>query len=131
MRKLIVSLAFLLLGGCSVYMAANQESKKDTSLLSPGTPRSVVIGEFGPPNAAEQENGRRVDYYSFVQGYSKGNKVARAVGHGTMDVLTFGLWEVVGTPSEAVFDGKKTNVEIKYDANDKIEKVNMFQARSN
>ena len=36
--------------------------------------------------------------------HSTGNEpsAGRAVAHGVMDVLTLGLWEVVGTPVEAV-----------------------------
>ena len=36
-----------------------------------------------------------------MQGYRKGVKVARAIGHGAADVMTLGLWEVVGRPTEA------------------------------
>lgn len=127
MRIFLLAFLCIFQSGCSVYMAATQEDKKDVSVLTVDTPRSVVIGKLGAPNSSEKEDGKRVDYYSFVQGYSKGNKVARAVGHGAMDVLTLGLWEVLGTPAEAVFDGKKINAEIFYDENNKVEKVNSYE----
>ena len=49
--------------------------------------------------------------------------MSRTIGHGAADVLTFGLWEVVGTPTEAVFNGKRVVYEVTYDASDRIENV--------
>jgi hypothetical protein len=68
-----------------------------------------------------------VDVFSFTQGYSKGAKTGRAVFHGAADVLTLGLWEVVGTPTEAVFDGRQVAFEVTYDASEKVEKVVTLQ----
>ena len=42
-----------------------------------------------------------------MQGYSKANKISRAVWHGAADVFTLGLWEIIGTPTESAFNGKK------------------------
>ncbi len=47
--------------------------------------------------------------------------------HGAADVLTLGLWEVVGTPTEATFDGNKMAFEVTYDESDKAEKVVTLQ----
>lgn len=109
--------------GCSVYMASKQPGRKDLNVLAAGTPRSLVLAELGQPRASEMKDGKRVDVFSFVQGYSKGAKAGRAFFHGAADVVTLGMWEVVGTPTEAVFDGKKLAYEVTYDANDKVEKV--------
>jgi len=104
-------------------MAAKQPPKKNLGVLKEGTPRSLLLAEFGQPVATETKQGKKVDVFSFTQGYSKGAKAGRAVFHGAADVLTLGLWEVVGTPTEATFDGKKMAVEVTYDASDKVEKV--------
>jgi outer membrane protein assembly factor BamE (lipoprotein component of BamABCDE complex) len=104
-------------------MAAKQPSKKNLDVMSVGTPRSLVLAEFGQPTVTETREGKKVDVFSFVQGYSKGAKTGRAVFHGVADVFTFGLWEVVGTPTEAVFDGTKVTYEITYDENNRVEKV--------
>lgn len=106
--------------GCSVFMAAKQPGKKDLSRLAAGTPRPLVIAEFGAPITTEIKDGAKVDIFSFVQGYSKGAKTGRAIFHGTADVFTLGLWEVVGTPTEAVFDGQQTVVQVNYDASEKV-----------
>jgi hypothetical protein len=120
---ILVSLFLLAFNGCSVYMAAKQPTRKNLEVFSPGTPRSLVLAEIGQPQASETKAGKRVDVFSFIQGYSKGAKAGRAFFHGAADVFTLGLWEVVGTPTEAIFDGQKVAYEVTYDASDKVEKV--------
>ena len=119
----LVALLAVGASGCSVVMAAKQPSKRDVGLLSVGIPRNLVLAELGQPIATESKNGKRVEVYSFVQGYSKGARVGRSIAHGTADVLTFGLWEAVGTPTEAVFDGTRVAYEVTYDASDRVEFV--------
>ena len=50
----------------------------------------------------------------------------RAVGHGTADFLTLGLWEVVGTPIEGVANGTEMTVEVAYE-NDRVVGTNAIQ----
>lgn len=109
--------------GCSVYMAAKQPNRKNLEVFSVGTPRSLVLAEIGQPQASETKDGKRVDVFSFVQGYSKGAKAGRALFHGAADVFTLGMWEVVGTPTEAIFTGEKVAYEVTYNTSDKVEKV--------
>lgn len=54
---------------------------------------------------------------------AEGVKVSRAILHGSADVLTFGLWEAVGTPTEAIVNGNKVAFEVIYDASDRVERV--------
>lgn len=107
--------------GCATVMAAHQPGKKNLDVLSRGVPRDVVISELGAPIHSETENGKKVDIFKFVQGYSQGNKTLRTVGHGVADVFTLGLWEVVGTPAEATFHGQDMAVKVIYDADNKVE----------
>lgn len=127
MRHILPVLSFVgiaLAGsGCSVAMAAHQPSKKDVGMFSPGMPRSMVLSEVGAPVSTETKAGKRVEVYAFRQGYSKAARVSRTIGHGAADVFTFGLWEVVGTPTEAAFNGKNVAYEVTYDAADRIENV--------
>jgi len=109
--------------GCSVAMAAHQPSRKDVKLLQQGMPRNLVVAEVGAPVTTETKEGKRVEVYAFTQGYSKAARVSRTIGHGAADVMTFGLWEVVGTPTEAVFNGKRVVYEVTYDTSDRVEKV--------
>lgn len=115
--------------GCSVYKAVNQPEKKNLSVLSSGTPRMQVIAELGAPTWSEERNGEKVDLFTFKQGYSKGAKTGRALFHGAADILTIGMWEVVGTPIETVADGTDMKVEITYDAEEKIKSVNRLQGQ--
>lgn len=121
--RLTLAAILALPAGCSVYMAAHQPDKKDLSLLTPGTPRPVLLKEFGKPADSRMVDGRREDFFMFTQGYSSGVKTSRAVFHGAADVLTLGLWEIVGTPTEATFDGTKMAVDVKYDKNNQVEQV--------
>jgi hypothetical protein len=125
--SLAIAVIFSLITSCSVFMAANQPQKKDVHVLDRGTFRNTVIAELGAPAHTEVKEGKKCDVFSFVQGYSKGAKVGRTVFHGAADVLTLGLWEVAGTPIEAIADGNEVKVEVFYDANDTVERVNIIQ----
>jgi len=119
---LVVVCLFVQVEGCSVYRAANQPSKKDLSVLKPGTPRDRVIAELGAPVTSEPVEGGKKEIYTFVQGYSGGAKAGRAFGHAVADVFTIGLWEAVGTPIEGQFNGKKISVSVVYDSADLVTK---------
>lgn len=125
-RKGIVSatlgctILLLALTGCSVYRASHQPTLKDMSVLTPGTSRDRVIAEFGAPVDSEPYGDGKKDVYTFVQGYSETAKTGRAFFHGAADILTIGLWEVVGTPLEAAFDGKKISVSVIYDKKERV-----------
>jgi hypothetical protein len=101
--------------GCAAYQATQQPGKKNLAVLAPGTPRSHVIAELGAPIWSEERDGQRVDLFTFKQGYTKPVKAGRALVHGAADVVTGGLWEVVGIPAESLADGKDVKVEIVYD----------------
>jgi hypothetical protein len=96
------------LTGCSVFMAVKLPDKKNMQAFTPGVPRPVVLAEMGLPVSYEDRNGVRSEVFRFKQGYSQQTKISRAVLHGTADILTFGLWEVVGTPVEYYFSGTDT-----------------------
>ena len=95
-RVAVVVFCTVLLSSCSVYMAAHQPGKKDMTAIKPGVHQSVVRTELGTPVWCGKENGCNIEIYRFTQGYSQGAKAGRAVFHGAADVLTLGLWEVVG-----------------------------------
>ena len=127
MRLCAVATLAMLTTGCSVYMAATQPGKKDLGVLSAGTPRNVVMAELGAPVDTKKDGPRTVDIYKFTQGYHGAWKGARAVGHGAADVLTLGLWEVVGTPIEGVANGTEMTVEVAYNQNDQVVATNAIQ----
>jgi hypothetical protein len=116
-RLLAVCLVLLLCTSCSVYMAAHQPELKDMTPIKPGVHQSIVHTELGTPVWSGKENDTDVEIYRFTQGYSKGAKAGRAVFHAAADVMTIGLWEVVGTPIEATVNGHRMTVKISYDEN--------------
>jgi hypothetical protein len=126
-RLLLVVCLLLNLAGCSVFMAAQLPDKKNLEVFKPGVPRPVVLAEMGLPAGYEDRNGVRSEVYKFKQGYSQQAKISRAVLHGTADVLTFGLWEAVGTPTEYYFSGTDTIVLVTYNRNDRVETVEYYK----
>jgi hypothetical protein len=62
-----------------------------------------------------RDDEKKYEIFVFTQGYGAGAKAGRAVFHGVADVLTLGVWEVIGTPTEGVFDGNEMAYEVRYD----------------
>lgn len=129
MRTLLLLLVMLPLTGCSVGMALSGEEDPDLSVLRVGASRGQVEMELGTP-AAEILGADGYTYATYA--YTVGNEpsAGRAVAHGVMDVLTLGLWEVVGTPVEAAA-GKENEhaVVVVYDRNGMLVAVNQAARR--
>ena len=120
---LILILIPFTIQGCSVGMALSGKEQRDTSTFYKGADRSLVHAKTGAPDSSFQDNGGKwVDTYLIVTGNEP--SAGRALGHGAMDVLTLGIWEIVGTPIEAVA-GKEDHQSfiIYYDDDNKIERV--------
>ena len=81
----------------------------------------MLLGESRPPAVSETRDGRKYEVFRFIQGYSTGAKAG--VFHGAADVVTLGLWEVVGTPAEAVFSGDEMAYQVSYDKDDRVDQV--------
>lgn len=96
-------------------------------MLSQGTPRTHVIAELGAPTWTDPASAPPVDVYSFKQGYSKGVKATRALVHTAGDVATWGLWEVVGIPTETLADGTDVQVTVHYDEHQQVRNVDVMK----
>ena len=73
---LLVFLAFLY----SVYVAARGSDRMAKDLLSIGTPRDILLAEFGTPTSSEvRSDGRRYETFAFAQCYSGAAKATRTV----------------------------------------------------
>ena len=109
------------LAACSVGMAASGDEPKNLSLLRPGVPRADIEREFGKPiSSSPSQDGRSIDTYKIELGNEP--SAGRAVGHAALDVLTFGLWEVVGTPIEMV-QGRSYHAVVTYTADGTVDTV--------
>ncbi|MBL8500790.1 MAG: hypothetical protein JNL77_09460 [Nitrosomonas sp.] len=131
LRRFMFFTALLILlvsiSGCSVFMAAKQPEKKDVSLLKEGTSRAMLISEFGAPLVSEYRDGKRFEIFKFTQGYSTGAKAGRAFLHGAAEVVTLGLWELVGTPAEITFSGDDMAFQVRYDENDIVDEIALIK----
>ncbi len=129
MVAVIVVISGLYVSGCSVFMAAKQPDAKDIGLFKVGTPRNMLLAEFGLPTVSEERDGKKYEIFTFTQGYSAAAKAGRAVFHGAADVLTLGIWEVIGTPVEGTFDGTEMAYEVRYDENDRVDQVVLLKKK--
>ncbi len=120
MRLITVALIGLLAAGCSVGMAMSGKPDPNLGALSVGQSRDIVLLNLGQPAKTATTETGRTDVFRLERGNQK--SVGRAVGHAAMDVLTMGIWEVVGTPIEG-FAGDKFTVTVEYNKDDKVMRV--------
>ena len=121
MKKLMIVISLLCLCGCSVGMALSGKKEPNIGAIKVGSTRGEVEMHLGPPTTSSTlENGMRVDIYEYELGNE--SSAGLAIGHGVMDVLTLGLWEIVGTPIEG-FQGEKRQITITYDNNDCVKSI--------
>ena len=86
-----------------------------------GTTREVLLAEFGTPAGSGVTNdGRRYEKFVFNKGASSGAKTGRALIHVVADILTYGLWEVVATPTEKTLAANKVVYEVIYDKHGRV-----------
>lgn len=123
----LVILCGLFLSSCSVFMAASG-SGVDATTLSKCKTRSCLISEGAKPTSQKSNKNGGFVYETFSAQLPTGS-VARAAMHGVLDVSTLGLWEVAGTPIEAVQDRKKYyTVKVNYQPDG--ETIKSFQLMS-
>lgn len=114
----LLSFILLVFAGCSVGMAISGKPEPNLGAFRVGSMRGEVEVQLGSPiSSTSLPDGRRIDVYE----YELGNRpsAGRAVGHAVLDVLTLGLWELVGTPIEA-FQGSKHRIAITYGPDEKV-----------
>ena len=124
---ILITVLILPVSGCSVFLAAQQPPAKNVALFTVGTPRNELLAEFGPPFISEKNEGKKIEIFIFVQGYSKVAKSGRILFHAAADVFTLGLWEIIGTPTELYFDGTEMAFHVSYDEHERIEEVNVLR----
>jgi hypothetical protein len=121
--KTLVGVFFLFMcSGCSVYMAASGDKEPNLGAFGVGSTRGQVEQQLGAAKASTTlENGDRQDLYEYTLENEK--SPGRAIGHGVMDVLTLGIWEVVGTPIEAGNQGNKRALKVLYGPDSKVKSI--------
>lgn len=116
MNRILIVLFALLISSCSVGMALHGRPDTDLSVLKTGEDRGIVRANLGSPESVT------TNMDTFIACKGKEASTGRAIGHGIMDVLTLGLWEVIGTPVEAVSDssGECRRIVVEYNDNNKV-----------
>ena len=102
------------LSACSVGMAAAGKEDPNLAVCKVGSTRLDIERELGGPRDSKTLDDGSLEC---VYEYEVGNEPSpgRAVMHGGLDLLTLGLWEIVGTPLEAV-QGTKYEMTVVYGA---------------
>ena len=120
MRLLLLLLSVLWFPGCSVLMALDGNDPLDYSLFKPGTPRHHVLARYGTPVSSETKGGNTLDTYEFEEG---DEAAPERIGiHMMADIMTFGAWELVGTPYEW-FQGEDVAYVLEYGPEDTLQSV--------
>jgi hypothetical protein len=107
-------------------MAMSGKKNPNLGVIKKGCSRGEVELQLGSPvKSVIRPDGTRVDTYE----YEIGNEpsAGRALGHAVLDVLTLGVWEVVGTPVEG-FQGEEHLMTVTYDRDDCVLAINSTPA---
>lgn len=89
-----------LTSGCAVFMAAQKKGEEAKTIERCDT-RNCFLALRDTTVVSRSQGADGVESITFRTQQQSGSAV-RAVGHGVADVFTLGLWEVVGTPTEAI-----------------------------
>lgn len=109
-----LALLVALTSACSIGMALSGDPEPDLEACHVGADEVDIEEQLGPPVAARSlPDGGRECVYEYALGTAPSPE--RAITHGTLDVLTFGLWEAIGTPVEAL-RGETYRMTVVYDA---------------
>ena len=125
-RLPILLTVILLLEGCSAFMAGQRSVYRgDPKIIQVGVERTTIETTLGPPDLVVLlDAGRAKAVYKIdPDAHTRGARNAAVVGHVIADVLTLGLWEIVGTPLELSAQDKLVTYLIYYGADGKIKKV--------
>jgi S1-C subfamily serine protease len=121
----VVCMSFAL-ASCSVGMALSGKKDPNLGMIRQGSTRGEVELELGTPTSSvTHEDGKRTDAYE----YELGNEpsTGRAIAWGVLDVFTLGLWELAGTPIEAL-QGTKYRMTILYGPDNRVISINQVPA---
>ena len=127
MKKIlsILSLFFFLFASCSVKMAAEKKGVSMEEVTQCRTKGALLAKGAIFVEAKESEEGEKVEIYKVQK---PTGSTGRAVMHGVLDVLTFGVWEVAGTPIEGAAGKEEFNyIKVRLDDQDNIKTIELLQ----
>lgn len=115
----LLFMCFVVILGCAVVKAAKGKKDADLSVLKEGMPRALVVAGIGEPVYSD----KNTDIYEACKGDE--SSLGRALAHGALDVMTCGVWEVVGTPIEMAGDSDKKcyRLTVIYDEDNNVKEI--------
>lgn len=120
--SLIVAMCFLT--SCSVVMAARKGGTSIENVQSSRSRGQILSHGATVISSETLSSGELIEVYQFEK---ERGSAARALMHGVLDVSTFGLWEVVGTPVEVCMIDKKFYViKVFYDLQGNVNKMELL-----
>lgn len=124
LSKLSLLAIVAICSSCSVIMAAKKEGTTIENIQYSCT-RGQILSQ-GPVVISSEKtpSGELVEVYQFQK--QKGAP-DRAFLHGVLDITTCGLWEVIGTPMEAIIEHKEYfSLRVTYDECENISKIELM-----
>ena len=113
-----------MLTGCSVVMALSGKKEPNLAAIHVGSTRQEVEMQLGQPvESIPTEYGAKTDVYEYEAGNEPSK--ARAFVHALYDLLTLGIYELIGTPAEASL-GEMRRLPIVYGQNDRVVAINEY-----
>lgn len=119
--QLVLVASILLLAGCSVYKASDLQGATVEDLTK-CTQKDCFLGLGAQVLESRQNSDGTNDVVYKVK--RKNGNAGRALAYGVADLLTLGLWEIVGTPLEGyVSDSDFIVFKATYAPNGAVNKV--------
>ncbi len=129
MKKIIILLGSLFLSSCSVYMASQERGTSAEELQQCRT--RTCLMKTGVSLVSQKTNKQDVVVEEIFEVQKPTKSTDRAAVNGALDVATLGLWEVAGTPTEAILSmPDKYRIAVFYKANgEDIKSIRVFNAK--
>jgi len=127
MLAVVIAICFMT-SGCSVFMALSGEEDTNLSAIAIGQHRDIVILNLGQPDKTLADGIYRTDSFTISKGNSP--SIGRGITHAFLDIVSYGLWEIVGTPAELIGSGEKSSLVITYE-NDLVTKITTGVPKNN
>ncbi len=99
-------------GGCSVGMARQGRSEPDLGTLKLGANREQVVATLGEPSVAYRGTQGGTDIFRVPLALP--GSTERALSWAALDVMTPGLWEIVGSSAVERNQGESLQLAVGY-----------------
>jgi hypothetical protein len=106
MYKLSYVALTLFISSCSVYKAASNDGVEVSDVRKCHSRGCYLSLGMEILDKHTEENGKYTETYR-AKARKSGFNYVRAAGHGALDVMTLGLWEVAGTPVEGALSNNR------------------------